>query len=205
MDRFPRVASVAAAAVVGLAFGGGVVWRVHGTSGERDDPVRAVRSPCNLAPAEPLDEALPGAVVVSSSGSGEPGEAWSASRECALAPKGTAEPALTLRLTRYGAHREDTDPGKRERIVVRPGAERAAREFAAGLSDDYGICRLRTVTGIGEQAAACAGTYYDGQSPAYRLLARRGDLVLSVVGVAGTAARREPLGRLAAGVLEAGR
>ncbi|GLZ15138.1 hypothetical protein Acsp04_53730 [Actinomadura sp. NBRC 104425] len=209
MDRYAQAAAVAAAAVVGLAFGGGVAWQMNSNSSEGDDPVRGVRTPCNLVPAETLGEVLPGAVVVSVSGDGEPGEAWSLSKECGLAPKGEDNPSealLTLRLTRYGDDKEDVDGGKGEKIVVRWGEDRAADEFTAELSrDSDSICRLQPVTGIGRQAAACAGTYYDDVSPAYRVMAQRGDLVVQVLAVARAAANREAVGRLAAGVLEAGR
>ncbi|MFC7732506.1 hypothetical protein [Actinomadura keratinilytica] len=159
--------------------------------------------------AETLQEVLPDAIVVSTSGAGEPGEDWSLSRECGLASRKEGDPnqpLLTLRLTRYGDRKEDVDRGKGEKIVVRWGEDQAAGEFTSELSGDSdSICRLQSITGIGQRAAACAGTYYDDYSPAYRVMAQRGDLVVKILAVGRAAANREAVGRLAAGVLEAGR
>ncbi|MBX6766166.1 MAG: hypothetical protein IRY90_03245 [Actinomadura rubrobrunea] len=205
MGRFLRVGSVAGATAVGLVLGGGAVWALSGGSAESDDPVRAVRSPCNLAPKELLDEVVPDAVVVSVSRLADPGSAWWTGADCAVAPKGASERALTLRLERSGPRSEDVEPGKKRKIVVRPGAEEARARFDDALSERSRPCALQVVPGLGDQAAACAGTDDDGGTPAYRLLVRRGDLLLNAVATARAAGRREPLRRLAVGVLEAAR
>ena len=205
MGSFLRVGSVAGATAVGLVLGGGAVYAVSGGSAEEDDPVRAVRSPCNLAARELLDDVVPAPVVLSSSRLAEPGSEWWTGADCALAPKGASERALTLRLERVGPRSEDVEPGKKRKIVVRPGTEEARSRFDAALSERSRPCALQVVPGLGDQAAACEGTDYDDETPAYRLLVRRGDLLLNAVGTGEAARRREPLRRLAVSVLEAAR
>jgi hypothetical protein len=190
-----QILSTMGAAIAGMAFGGGVTAYGFGHADTDGTPVRAVRSPCDLAPPELVGRLLPQAVIGSDDHNLEPGEAGTAYASCGFRHIGEAA-SLDLTVRRSGP--QIVYVGKKRE--THPAGQVAREDFERSLTEQRAKCSVSPVQ-VGDQAVACQ---VEGESaPAYMVLARKADLVVTVSVEPAAPGREDLVRQLAAALLDA--
>ncbi|ACY97044.1 hypothetical protein [Thermomonospora curvata] len=183
-------------ALMGALLGGGLAWGLWSSPAEENEPVPVVPSPCNLVDRALLQEIVPDAQILSERPPDEAGSEGWISSGCTFSSGGRRY--LSVDVHRYG-HMEIRRRRSHETITVT--AVKAAEEsFRSKVEHPEIACRPQPISGVGEQAAACAGTRRD--EPSYLVVARARQTVVVVRADSPVPGRERRLHRLTATALE---
>ncbi|WP_433478767.1 hypothetical protein ACQPZP_18035 [Spirillospora sp. CA-142024] len=159
--------------IVGIAVGSAFTYNGIGHANATGTQVRAVRSPCNLAPPGLVGRLLPHAAISSEDRYLNPGEKGFAQASCSFQEVGEAT-HLDLDVRRSGPKIVYKSKGKKE---TEPAAQIAQEDFERSVTGLRQKCSMSPVK-AGEQAFACRAG--DTDAVKYLVLARKADLVVTI-------------------------